>query len=52
VHAFLRGRIAFTAIAEVIEATLDELGAAPLREFDALFEADRRAREVAAAALA
>jgi 1-deoxy-D-xylulose-5-phosphate reductoisomerase len=52
VHAFLRGWIAFTAIAEVIEATLDELGAAPVREFDALFEADRRAREVAAAALA
>ncbi|MGA3362709.1 MAG: 1-deoxy-D-xylulose-5-phosphate reductoisomerase [Solirubrobacteraceae bacterium] len=49
VHAFLGGRIAFTAIAEVIEATLDELGAAPLREFDVLFEADRRAREVAGA---
>jgi len=52
VHAFLGGRIAFTAIAEVIEATLDELGAAPIREFDALFEADRRAREVATAAIA
>ncbi len=49
VHAFLGGRIAFTAIAEVIEATLDELGAVPLREFDVLFEADRRAREVASA---
>jgi 1-deoxy-D-xylulose-5-phosphate reductoisomerase len=52
VHAFLGGRIAFTAIAEVIEATLDELGAAPLREFEMLFEADRRAREVASARLA
>jgi 1-deoxy-D-xylulose-5-phosphate reductoisomerase len=47
VHAFLEGRIAFLAIAEVIEATLDELGAVPVREFDTLFEADRRAREVA-----
>jgi hypothetical protein len=36
----------------VIEATLDELGAEPLREFDNLFEADRRARELATAALA
>ncbi len=52
VHAFLGGRIAFTRIAEVIEATLDELGAQPLREFDALFVADRRARDVAAAKIA
>jgi 1-deoxy-D-xylulose-5-phosphate reductoisomerase len=51
VHAFLAGRIAFTAIAEVIESTLDQLGAEPLREFEMLFEADRRARELAAAAL-
>jgi 1-deoxy-D-xylulose-5-phosphate reductoisomerase len=49
VHAFLSGRISFPRIAEVIEATLEELGATPLREFDALFEADRRAREVAGA---
>ncbi len=49
VHAFLGGRIAFTRIAEVIEATLDELGAQPVREFESLFEADRRAREVATA---
>jgi len=52
VHAFLRGRIAFTRIAEVIGATLDELGASPLREFETLFEVDRSAREVARAALA
>jgi len=52
VHAFLAGRIAFPAIAETIEATLHELGAVPVREFDTLFEADRRAREVAAAAIA
>ncbi len=51
VHAFLEGRIAFTAIAEVIEATLDELGAEALREFEALLEVDRHAREVAAGAV-
>jgi len=47
VHAFLGHRIGFTRIAEVIEATLDELGADPLREFEALLEVDRRARAVA-----
>ncbi len=52
VHAFLEGRLAFLRIAEVIEATLDEMGATPLREFDALFEADRRAREIAAEKIA
>ncbi len=51
VHAFLAGRIAFTQIPEVIEATLDELGASPLHEFATLFEIDRRARAVARAAL-
>jgi 1-deoxy-D-xylulose-5-phosphate reductoisomerase len=52
VHAFLAGRIGFPAIAEVIESTLNELGAEPVREFETLFEADRRARDVAAAAVA
>jgi len=52
VRAFLDGRIAFTRIAEVIEEALQKLGSQPLREFDALFDADRRAREVASAALA
>jgi 1-deoxy-D-xylulose-5-phosphate reductoisomerase len=52
VHGFLRGRIAFTRIAEVIAATLDELGAQPLHEFEVLFEADRRARDVASQAIA
>ena len=47
VRAFLDGRIAFTRIAEVIEAALEELGAEPVREFESLFDADRRAREVA-----
>jgi hypothetical protein len=36
----------------VIEDALDELGSEPLREFEALFDADRRAREVARGALA
>jgi 1-deoxy-D-xylulose-5-phosphate reductoisomerase len=52
VHAFLQGRIGFGAIAEVIESTLNELGAEPVREFETLFEADRRARDVPAAAVA
>jgi 1-deoxy-D-xylulose-5-phosphate reductoisomerase len=52
VRAFLDGQIAFTRIAELIETALDELGAQPLAEFDVLFEADRRAREVALGALA
>ena len=52
VHAFLGRRIGFTRIAEVIEAALDELGADPLREFEALLEVDRRARAVAAGAVA
>ena len=51
VHAFLAGRIAFNRIAEVIEEALLTLGSEPLREFEVLFEADRRAREVAAGAL-
>ena len=52
VHAFLGRRIGFTRIAEVIEAALDELGADPLREFEALLEVDMRARAVAAEAVA
>jgi 1-deoxy-D-xylulose-5-phosphate reductoisomerase len=51
VRAFLDGRIAFTRIAEVIEEALQQVGSEPLREFEALFDADRRAREVAAGAL-
>jgi 1-deoxy-D-xylulose-5-phosphate reductoisomerase len=52
VHSFLAGEIAFPRIAEVIGAALDELGSEPLREFETLFEADRRARALARAALA
>jgi 1-deoxy-D-xylulose-5-phosphate reductoisomerase len=52
VHAFLRGEISFPAIAEVIGAALDALGAEPLGEFEALFAVDRAAREVARSACA
>src|SRR5262249_7766498 len=47
VHAFLEGRLGLLEIAEVIERTLDELGAEPVRSFESLYEADRRARELA-----
>jgi 1-deoxy-D-xylulose-5-phosphate reductoisomerase len=47
VHAFLEGRLPFLGIAEVIEQTLTELGAEPVRAFESLYEADRRARELA-----
>ncbi|HMS63326.1 MAG TPA: 1-deoxy-D-xylulose-5-phosphate reductoisomerase [Solirubrobacteraceae bacterium] len=51
VHAFLEGRLPFLAIAEVVEAALEQLPAAPVRAFDSLYEADREARAVAAAAI-
>jgi 1-deoxy-D-xylulose-5-phosphate reductoisomerase len=47
VHAFLRGELAFTGIARVIESTLAELPARPVRHFADLYEADAQAREVA-----
>jgi 1-deoxy-D-xylulose-5-phosphate reductoisomerase len=49
VHAFLRGRLGFLAIADVIERTLDALPPAPVRAFESLYEADREARAVATA---
>jgi 1-deoxy-D-xylulose-5-phosphate reductoisomerase len=52
VHAFLRGELAFTGIARVIESTLAELPAHPLRHFSDLYEADAQAREVARAVTA
>jgi 1-deoxy-D-xylulose-5-phosphate reductoisomerase len=48
VHAFLEGRLGFLGIAEVIEATLERLPAAPIRAFESLYDADREARSVAA----
>jgi len=47
VHAFLQGRLRFLEISEVIEQTLSELGTEPVRSFESLYEADRRARELA-----
>jgi 1-deoxy-D-xylulose-5-phosphate reductoisomerase len=47
VHAFLRGELSFTGIARVIESTLAELAARPVRHFSDLYEADAEAREVA-----
>ena len=47
VHAFLGGRLPFLGIPAVIEQTLDQLGAEPLRAFETLYEADREARALA-----
>jgi len=45
VAAFLEGRIEFTAIAEVIESTLEDVGSGPARDFRELFAVDEAARE-------
>ncbi len=47
VHAFLAGRIGFLDIEAVIEETLAELDAEGIHSFEALGEADSRARSVA-----
>jgi 1-deoxy-D-xylulose-5-phosphate reductoisomerase len=47
VHAFLAGDLSFTGIARVIESTLYELPARPVRHFSDLYAADAEAREVA-----
>jgi 1-deoxy-D-xylulose-5-phosphate reductoisomerase len=52
VHAFLDGRLPFTAIAETIERTLSELPGEPVRAFESLYDADRAARAVAGATIA
>jgi 1-deoxy-D-xylulose-5-phosphate reductoisomerase len=52
VHAFLGERLAFTDIPVVIERALERLGAAPVRAFESLYEADREARAVAGEAVA
>ena len=51
VHAFLEGRLRFNDISRVIEQTLSELPAKPVRAFESLYEADRQAREVAGEAV-
>jgi 1-deoxy-D-xylulose-5-phosphate reductoisomerase len=52
VHAFLEGRLRFLEIPEVIEQTLSQLDSEPVHSFESLYEADRRAREVAGEAVA
>jgi 1-deoxy-D-xylulose-5-phosphate reductoisomerase len=47
VHAFLAGDLPFTGIPRVIESTLSELPAQPVRHFSDLYAADAQAREVA-----
>lgn len=47
VAAFLEGRIAFTAIAEVITGVLEETDVQPFGHFEELFECDAQARELA-----
>ncbi len=52
VHAFLEGRLRFLEISEVIERTLAALGSEPVRAFESLYDADRRAREQASEVVA
>jgi 1-deoxy-D-xylulose-5-phosphate reductoisomerase len=47
VHAFLEGRLPFLGIPAVIEETLERLTSGPVHSFDALGDADARARTVA-----
>ena len=47
VAAFLDGRIAFTAIPEVVEGALEEIPATAPTHFEDLYAADARARELA-----
>lgn len=49
VAAFLAGQLAYRRIADVIAATLDSVGTATIPDLPAVFEADARAREHAAA---
>jgi 1-deoxy-D-xylulose-5-phosphate reductoisomerase len=52
VDAFLNGRIGFTEIAAVVEATLDALPAEPVRDLDQLLAVDRSARAAALRSIA
>ena len=47
VHAFLAGRLRFVEIPDVIARVLVELPCEPVETFESLYEADRRAREIA-----
>jgi 1-deoxy-D-xylulose-5-phosphate reductoisomerase len=52
VHAFLAGRLPFLEIPGVIGRALDELPGEPVKDFESLYDADRRARELAEGAVA
>ena len=52
VAAFLDRRLSFLGIAEVVEASLDRLGAQALASLDDVFSCDAEARRVAAEAVA
>lgn len=52
VAAFLEGRIGFTGIATVVEATLETVQPRPVRSVDDVLEVDREARRQAAALVA
>ncbi len=47
VHAFLRGSLPFTGIAEVVERSLEAIPVAPVGHFSDLIAVDTHAREVA-----
>ncbi|HYH59345.1 MAG TPA: 1-deoxy-D-xylulose-5-phosphate reductoisomerase [Thermoleophilaceae bacterium] len=47
VHAFLSGQVAFTAIPEVIDRTLDAVPPTSVRHFSDLYRADEEARDAA-----
>ncbi len=46
-EAFLRGKISFVQIAQIIETTLCRSTASPVRTIEDVFEADSRARDIA-----
>jgi 1-deoxy-D-xylulose-5-phosphate reductoisomerase len=52
VHAFLSGAVGFLEIAEIVEEALNRVEATPVHAFDALYAADREARDVATALVA
>ena len=52
VYAFLEGRLRFLEIPTVIERALEALGGEPVLSFESLYEADRRARELAGRSVA
>ncbi len=52
VAAFLAGAIAFSTIADVVEGTLESAPIDPITHFEDLFDADAKARELAASLVA